>query len=51
MVVLTLSRASRKLLAARHRVKVQVTITLTGASTRRTIIHRTTTLKTPRKHA
>jgi hypothetical protein len=46
-VVLTLSKASRKLLAAHHRLKVQVTITLTGARTRRTVIHRTTTLKAP----
>jgi endoglucanase len=48
-VVLKLSKASRRLLAARHRVKVRMTITLTGATTRRTVIHRTITLKTPRR--
>lgn len=47
-VVLKLSKPSRKLLAAHHRLKVQITITLTGATTRRTVIHRTVTLKAPR---
>ena len=47
-VVLKLSKPSRKLLAAHHRLKVQITITLTGATTRRTVIHRTITLKAPR---
>ncbi len=47
-VVLKLSKASRKLLAAHHRLKVQITVTLTGATTRRTVIHRTITLKAPR---
>jgi hypothetical protein len=52
-VVLKLSKASRKLLAAHHRLKVQITVTLTGAATRRTIIRRTITLAQPRasKHA
>jgi endoglucanase len=52
-VVLKLSKASRKLLAAHHRLKVQITITLTGATTRRTVIHRTVALTTPRarRHA
>ncbi|HXD63584.1 MAG TPA: cellulase family glycosylhydrolase [Solirubrobacteraceae bacterium] len=47
-VVLKLSKASRKLLAAHHRLKVQITLTLAGASTRRTVIRRTVTLKAPR---
>jgi endoglucanase len=47
-VVLKLSKPSRKLLAARHRLKVQITITLSGATTRRTVIRRTITLKVPR---
>jgi hypothetical protein len=52
-VVLKLSKASRKLLAAHHRLKVQITLTLTGAATRRTVIHRTLTLTVPRarRHA
>ncbi|MGH2894132.1 MAG: glycoside hydrolase family 5 protein, partial [Solirubrobacteraceae bacterium] len=44
-VVLKLSKNSRKLLAAHHRLKVQITITLTGAATRRTVIHRSITLR------
>ncbi len=47
-VVLKLSKASRNLLAAHHRLKVQITITLTSATTRRTVVHRTVTLKAPR---
>jgi hypothetical protein len=50
-VVLKLSRASRKLLAAHHQLKVQITLTLTSATTRRTVIHRTITLKAPRSRA
>ena len=52
-IVLKLSKASRKLLAAHHRLRVQITITLTGAATRRTIIRRTITLAQPQagKHA
>jgi hypothetical protein len=49
-VVLTLSRSSRRLFAARHRLKVQITITLSGSTTRRTVIRRTITLKLPRTH-
>jgi hypothetical protein len=49
-VVLTLSKASRKLLTAHHRLKVQITVTLTGATVRRTVIRRTITLKAPRAH-
>jgi endoglucanase len=47
-VVLKLSKASHKLLAAHHRLKVQITLTLAGATTRRTVIRRTITLKVPR---
>jgi endoglucanase len=47
-VVLKLSKASRKLLAAHHRLKVQITLTLAGATTRRTVLRRTVTLKAPR---
>ncbi len=50
-VVLKLSKASRKLLAAHHRLKVQITVTLTSATTRRTVIHRTITLTAPRTRA
>jgi hypothetical protein len=50
-VVLKLSKASHKLLAAHHRLKVQITVTLTSATTRRTVIHRTITLKAPRTRA
>jgi hypothetical protein len=49
-VVLKLSKASRKLLAAHHRLKVQITLTMTGTSTRRTVIRRTLNLSAPRKH-
>jgi hypothetical protein len=48
-VVLHLSKASKKLLAAKHSLKVHITITLTGAKTRRTVMHRTVTLKQPAK--
>ncbi len=48
-VVLTLSRSSRKLLAARRTLKVQFTITLTSAGHRTTVVHRTVTLKAPAK--
>ncbi len=50
-VVLKLSKASRTLLAAHHRLKVQLTLTLTSATTRRTVIHRTITLTTPHSSA
>jgi endoglucanase len=43
-VVLKLSKTSRKLLAAKHSLKVQITITLSSAGHRRTVLHRTTTL-------
>ena len=48
-VVLKLSKASRKLLAGKRSLKVQITITLTSAQNRRTVTHRTVTLKAPRK--
>ena len=44
-VVLTLSRTSQKLLAAKHALKVQITITLTSAGRRTTVVHRAITLK------
>jgi hypothetical protein len=44
-VVLKLSQASKKLLAAKRSLKVQITITLTSAGHRRTVLHRTTTLR------
>ncbi len=50
-VVLKLSKASRKLLAAHHRLKVQITLTLSSATTRRTVVHRTLTLSAPSKRA
>jgi endoglucanase len=43
-VVLKLSKASKKLLAAKRSLKVQMTITLTSPDHRRTVLHRTTTL-------
>jgi hypothetical protein len=43
-VVLKLSKASKKLLAAKHSLKVRITITLTSAGHRRTVLHRRTTL-------
>jgi endoglucanase len=49
-VVLALSKASRKLLAGKHTLKVRVTITLTSAGHRKTVIARTLTLRTPARH-
>ena len=46
-VVLKLTRASRRLLLAHHQLRVQITIRLTSATSRRTVIHRTLTLKAP----
>ncbi|MFZ0386844.1 MAG: cellulase family glycosylhydrolase [Solirubrobacteraceae bacterium] len=43
-VVLKLSKASKKLLAAKRSLKVDITITLNSAGHRRTVLHRTTTL-------
>jgi hypothetical protein len=43
-VVLELSKASRKLLAAKRSLKVEIIITLTSAGHRRTVLHRTRTL-------
>jgi hypothetical protein len=43
-VVLKLSKASKKLLAAKRSLKVQIAITLASAGHRRTVLHRTTTL-------
>ena len=48
-VVLKLSKASHKLLAAKSSLKVQITITLTSAQNSRTVTHRTITLKAPHK--
>jgi hypothetical protein len=49
-VVLTLSKASRRLLAAKHSLKIQLTITLTSAGHQTTVVHRTVALKLPSKH-
>jgi len=49
-VVLKLSKASRRLLKAKHKLKVRITITLTSAANSRTVIHRRITLKVPRAH-
>jgi hypothetical protein len=49
-IALKLSAASHKLLTAHHRLKVKITLTLTGATTRRTVVHKTITLKLPRSH-
>jgi hypothetical protein len=43
-VVLKLGKAPKKLLAAKRSLKVQITIRLTSAGHRRTVLHRTTTL-------
>ena len=43
-VVLKLSKASKKLLAAKRSLKVQIMITLTSPGHRRKVLHRTTTL-------
>ena len=44
-VVLKLSKTSKKLLAAKHSLKVRFTITLASAGHRRTVLHRTVTLR------
>jgi endoglucanase len=44
-VVLKLSKASKALLAAKRSLEVQITITLTSAGHRRTVLYRTTTLR------
>jgi endoglucanase len=50
-IVLTLSKTSRRLLSAKHTLKVQFTIILTSAGHRKTVVHHTVTLKAPaRKH-
>jgi endoglucanase len=46
-VALTLSRASRKLLSRQHKLKVQVTVTLTNAGRRRAVSHHMLTLTLP----
>jgi hypothetical protein len=50
VVSLKLSRASQKLLAAKHSLKVQLTITLTSAAHHTTVVRRTVTLTTSGKH-
>jgi endoglucanase len=47
-VVLTLSRTSRTLLAAKRSLRVRFTITLNSAGHRRTVLHRTMTLRLKR---
>lgn len=50
--MLKLSKASRRLLSRQHKLKVQVTITLTNSAKRHAVSYRTLTLKTParRRH-
>ncbi len=48
-VVLTLSKASQRLLSARHLLKVKFTITLTSAGHRTTVVQRVLTLKAPKR--
>ncbi len=48
-VVLTLSKASRKLLAAKPTLSVQVTVTLTSAGHQTTVVRRRVTLRVPAK--
>jgi hypothetical protein len=48
-VGLKLSKASRKLLARTHKLRVQITITLTNSGHRRSVAHRTITLSGPRR--
>jgi uncharacterized protein (DUF1778 family) len=47
-VVLTLSKTSRTLLAAKRSLRVRFTITLNSAGHRRTVLHRTMTLRVTR---
>jgi hypothetical protein len=49
-VTLKLSKASHGLLAKRHSLKVRITITLTNSAKRRSVSHRTLTLKLPARH-
>ena len=48
-VVLKLSRTSRKLLSAKRSLRVRITITLTSAGYRRTVLHREMTLRRVRR--
>jgi hypothetical protein len=48
-VVLTLSKAAQKLLAAKRTLKVRITITLTSAGHRTTVVHRTLTIKASKR--
>jgi endoglucanase len=50
-VALKLSKPARKLLAGKRSLKVRITITLTSAHHRRTVVHRTVTLKVARHHS
>jgi endoglucanase len=47
-VTLRLTKPSHHLLVAHRRLRVHITITLKGATTRRTVLHRTITLAVPR---
>jgi len=49
-VVLKLSKASRKLLTAKHALKVRIVVTLTNAGHTVTVIHHSVTLRLPAKH-
>jgi hypothetical protein len=48
-ITLRLTRTSRTLLVAHHRLRAHITIVLKGRTTRRTVIHRTITLTVPRR--
>jgi endoglucanase len=50
-VALKLSKPAHKLLAGKRSLKVRITITLTSAHHRRTVVHRTVTLKVSRHHS
>jgi len=49
-VVLTLSRTARQLLAAKHTLRVRITITLSSAGHSKTVIVRALTLRLPVRH-
>jgi len=50
-VVLSLSKASRKLLVSKHTLRVRITITLISPGHERTVIARMLTLKAPRRRS
>jgi hypothetical protein len=50
IVVLKLSKASRRLLLRKHSLKVQITVTLSSLPNPLSVSHRTVTLTLPAKH-